>query len=109
MPDPIRILVEQAPRVEKCTAEVEKTIDVLYQAVSTLNEHWRTVIVNGEAIGVQRELTINVEKLPTWQSIQELLARWHALDADYRATWEQLSDEERERLSPLDPDSLTQV
>lgn len=104
--DPIRVLVNKAPEIEAATDEIEAAIDTLYEAVSVLKEHWQTIVLNGEAPTVHEGLIINIENLPTWQKIQEMLAHWHTIDEDYRRTWEQLSDHEMDHLPNLEPDKV---
>ena len=105
-PDPIRVLVDTAPEVESLTTEIESTVDALYDAVNTLRQQWRIVVLNGRAPGAHGGPTIDVGQLPTWDHIQELVRRWHTLEEAYRRTWNGLTEAEKERLPNLDPDVI---
>jgi hypothetical protein len=104
--DPIRVLINKAPEIEKTTEQIEEAISTLYQAVYNLKQFWRTIVVNGKAAAITQGQTITIDQLPTWQQIHDLLVRWHALTEEYHRIWDQLPETDKERLPNLEPGSL---
>jgi hypothetical protein len=107
--DPIRVLIDKAPEVERLASVVEATVDSLYDAVSTLRQNWRTVVLNGRASAAHIAPTVDVARLPTWDHIRDLLTQWHMVEEGYRRTWDGLTAAEKERLPNLDPDVVGQT